>query len=117
MAISIVALVRHTPADTRGIGWTRPRIRRRSRATAVAPRSRFLGCLLGSAVVGALRAPFQFMPRVMIFVGPGPKGINGYTPIYGGLNRIKDHTELILFLAEPFSPWLGAQGCVKWMTT
>jgi ADP-ribosylglycohydrolase len=67
---------------------------------AVAPRDRFLGCLLGGAVGDALGAAVEFKSRAAILETFGPDGITDYAPIYGGLGRITDDTQMTLFTAE-----------------
>ena len=67
---------------------------------AVASRDRFLGCLLGGAVGDALGAAVEFESRAEILETFGPDGITDYAPIYGGLGRIIDDTQITLFTAE-----------------
>jgi ADP-ribosylglycohydrolase len=68
--------------------------------TPIGTRDRFLGCLLGGAVGDALGAPVEFMSRAAILGKFGPDGITDYAPIYGGLGRITDDTQMTLFTAE-----------------
>ena len=68
--------------------------------TPIDTRDRFLGCLLGGAVGDALGAPVEFMSRAAILGKFGPDGITDYAPIYGGLGRITDDTQMTLFTAE-----------------
>ena len=70
------------------------------RAKPIAPRDRFVGCLLGGAVGDALGAPVEFMSRAAILRQFGPKGITDYAPGYGGLGKITDDTQMTLFTAE-----------------
>ena len=62
--------------------------------------ARFRGCLLGGAVGDALGAAVEFMPRSAILRQFGDAGITDYAPIYGGLGRITDDTQMTLFTAE-----------------
>jgi ADP-ribosylglycohydrolase len=75
---------------------------RETRATirAVAPRDRFLGCLLGGALGDAPGAAVEFKSRAQILAAFGPMGITDYAPIFGGLGRITDDTQMTLFTAE-----------------
>ena len=63
-------------------------------------RDRFLGCMLGGAVGDALGAPVEFMSRAKILRSFGPEGVTDYHPIYGGVGRITDDTQMALFSAE-----------------
>lgn len=63
-------------------------------------RNRFTGCLLGGAAGDALGAPVEFMSRRQILARFGPAGITEYAPAYGGLGRITDDTQMMLFTAE-----------------
>jgi ADP-ribosylglycohydrolase len=79
---------------------------------AIAPRDRFLGCLLGGAVGDALGAAVEFKSRAAILETFGPDGITDYAPIYGGLGRITDDTQMTLFTAEGLlRGWV--RGCLK----
>ena len=68
--------------------------------SAIVPRDRFVGCLLGGAVGDALGAAVEFSSRAAILETFGPDGITDYAPIYGGLGRITDDTQMTLFTAE-----------------
>lgn len=85
-------------------------------ASARVPRERFLGCLLGGAVGDALGAAVEFDRRSQILETFGPEGITEYAPIYGGLGRITDDTQMTLFTAEGL---LRAQvrGALRGITT
>ncbi|TVQ95252.1 MAG: ADP-ribosylglycohydrolase family protein [Chromatiaceae bacterium] len=61
---------------------------------------RFAGCLLGGAVGDALGAAVEFDSRATILTTFGPEGITDYAPVYGGLGRITDDTQMTLFTAE-----------------
>ena len=83
---------------------------------AVASRERFLGCLLGGAVGDALGAAVEFESRAAILETFGPDGITNYAPIYGGLGRITDDTQMTLFTAEGLlRGWV--RGCLKGITS
>jgi len=83
---------------------------------AVTSRERFLGCLLGGAVGDALGAAVEFESRAAILETFGPDGITDYAPIYGGLGRITDDTQMTLFTAEGLlRAWV--RGCLKGITT
>jgi ADP-ribosylglycohydrolase len=82
----------------------------------IAPRDRFLGCLLGGAVGDALGAPVEFKSRAAILEAFGPQGITEYAPAYGGLGRITDDTQMTLFTAEGLlRGWV--RGCSRGVTT
>ncbi len=88
------------------------RSQRQSRGAVL---ERFRGCLLGGAVGDALGASVEFMQRTEILRRFGPKGITRYAPIYGGLGKITDDTQMTLFTAEGLiRGWV--QGCFKGMT-
>ena len=61
---------------------------------------RFIGCLLGGAVGDALGAPIEFMTRREIVRRFGPSGVRDYVPVYGGIGRITDDTQMTLFTAD-----------------
>ncbi|MBY5970581.1 ADP-ribosylglycohydrolase family protein [Halomonas denitrificans] len=61
---------------------------------------KFVGCLLGGAVGDALGAPVEFMTHVEIVSKFGPSGITEYERCYGGIGRITDDTQMVLFTAE-----------------
>jgi ADP-ribosylglycohydrolase len=83
---------------------------------AIASRDRFLGCLLGGAVGDALGAAVEFESRAAILETFGPDGITDYAPIYGGLGRITDDTQMTLFTAEGLlRGWV--RGCLKGITS
>lgn len=83
---------------------------------AVASRDRFLGCLLGGAVGDALGAAVEFESRAAILETFGPEGITDYAPIYGGLGRITDDTQMTLFTAEGLlRSWV--RGCLRGITS
>ena len=83
---------------------------------AVAPRDRFLGCLLGGAVGDALGAAVEFKSRAATLEIFGPDGITEYAPIYGGLGHITDDTQMTLFTAEGLlRGWV--RGCLKGITS
>ena len=83
---------------------------------AVTSRDRFLGCLLGGAVGDALGAAVEFQSRAAILETFGPDGITDYAPIYGGLGRITDDTQMTLFTAEGLlRAWV--RGCLRGITT
>ena len=83
---------------------------------AVASRDRFLGCLLGGAVGDALGAAVEFESRAAILETFAPDGITDYAPIYGGLGRITDDTQMTLFTAEGLlRAWV--RGCLKGITS
>ncbi|MBX3739973.1 MAG: ADP-ribosylglycohydrolase family protein [Akkermansiaceae bacterium] len=79
---------------------SRPRRWKRKRQIERTLRGRFHGCLLGGAVGDALGAPVEFMKRSEILQEFGSAGITGYAPVYGGLGRITDDTQMTLFTAE-----------------
>ncbi|MBM7454894.1 ADP-ribosylglycohydrolase [Oceanisphaera litoralis] len=58
------------------------------------------GCLLGGAVGDALGAGIEFMSWPEISAKFGPDGITGFVPAYGGLGKITDDTQMMLFTAE-----------------
>lgn len=76
------------------LAWRKKRQQRRT------VQGRFLGCLLGGAVGDALGASVEFMKRSEILAHFGPKGITQHAPIYGGLGKITDDTQMTLFTAE-----------------
>ncbi len=83
---------------------------------AVTSRDRFFGCLLGGAVGDALGAAVEFESRAAIRETFGPDGITDYAPIYGGLGRITDDTQMTLFTAEGLlRGWV--RGCLKGITS
>jgi hypothetical protein len=61
---------------------------------------RFISCLLGGAVGDALGAPIRFMTRREIVRRFGPSGVRDYVPVYGGIGRITDDTQMTLFTAD-----------------
>jgi len=61
---------------------------------------RFAGCLLGGAVGDALGAPIEFMSRTEILQRFGPGGLTDHAPAYGGIGRITDDTQMMLFTAD-----------------
>ncbi|WP_346798039.1 ADP-ribosylglycohydrolase family protein [Halomonas sp. Bachu 37] len=63
-------------------------------------RGRFRGCLLGGAVGDALGASVEFLSPAEILERFGSEGITDYAPIYGGLGRITDDTQMTLFTAD-----------------
>ncbi|MBY6111964.1 MULTISPECIES: ADP-ribosylglycohydrolase family protein [unclassified Halomonas] len=63
-------------------------------------RQKFVGCLLGGAVGDALGAPVEFITHVEIVSKFGESGITEYVPCYGGIGRITDDTQMVLFTAE-----------------
>ena len=84
--------------------------------TPIDTRDRFVGCLLGGAVGDALGAAVEFMSRATILRQFGPDGISDYAPMYGGLGRITDDTQMTLFTAEGLlRGWV--RGCLKGITT
>ena len=84
--------------------------------TPVGTRDRFLGCLLGGAVGDALGAAVEFKSRAEILEAFGPDGITDYAPIYGGLGKITDDTQMTLFTAEGLlRGWV--RGCLKGITS
>lgn len=64
------------------------------------PIDRITGCLLGGAVGDALGAPVEFMAWPAIVSAFGEAGIRNLAPAYGGLGRITDDTQMMLFTAE-----------------
>lgn len=79
-------------------------------------RGRFRGCLLGGAVGDALGASVEFLSRAEILGRFGSEGITDYAPIYGGLGRITDDTQMTLFTAEGLlRGWV--RGAIKGITT
>ncbi|UFH49874.1 ADP-ribosylglycohydrolase family protein [Pseudomonas sp. KNUC1026] len=58
------------------------------------------GCLLGGAVGDALGAPVEFMAWPAIESAFGDAGILDFATAYGGLGRITDDTQMMLFTAE-----------------
>ncbi len=89
------------------------RSKRQQRRTV---QGRFLGCLLGGAVGDALGASVEFMKRAEILSRFGPKCITQYAPVYGGLGKITDDTQMTLFTAEGLiRGWV--RGCFKGITT
>ncbi len=97
------------------VGFVSPawRSKRQQRRTI---QDRFLGCLLGGAVGDALGASVEFMKRVEILRHFGPEGITRYSPVYGGLGRITDDTQMTLFTAEGLiRGWVRL--CFKGITT
>ena len=83
---------------------------------AIAPRDRFLGCLLGGAVGDALGAAVEFQSRAAIRETFGPDGITDYAPIYGGLGRLTDDTQMTLFTAAGLRrAWV--RSCLRGVTS
>ncbi|SFH38158.1 ADP-ribosylglycohydrolase family protein [Modicisalibacter xianhensis] len=78
-------------------------------------RGRFRGCLLGGAVGDALGASVEFLSRAEILERFGSEGITDYAPIYGGLGRITDDTQMTLFTADGLlRSWV--RGCIRGIT-
>ncbi len=76
----------------------------------------FHGCLLGGAVGDALGASVEFMSHREILKRFGPEGISEYAPVYGGLGKITDDTQMTLFTAEGLlRAWV--RQCLKGITT
>ena len=67
--------------------------------SAVIPRDRFLGCLLGQAVGDALGAPFEGLPAEFVLWHAGPVGELLDRPPDGPL-RYTDDTQMMIGLAE-----------------
>jgi ADP-ribosylglycohydrolase len=69
-------------------------------------RSRFRGCLLGSAVGDALGAPVEFVDREMILERFGPEGVTGFAPWRNGAGipmsagSVTDDTQMTIATAE-----------------
>ncbi|GAB2794594.1 hypothetical protein GCM10027040_21070 [Halomonas shantousis] len=65
---------------------------------------------------GALGASVEFLSRAEILVRFGSEGITDYAPIYGGLGRITDDTQMTLLTAEGLlRGWV--RGAIKGITT
>lgn len=63
-------------------------------------RDNYRGCLLGGAVGDALGAAVEFMTLASIRERFGPQGLTDYAPVYGGIGRWTDDTQLSAFTAE-----------------
>lgn len=63
-------------------------------------RDRFIACLVGGAAGDALGAAVEFLSLAEIKQLYGEQGITEYAPIYGGVGRITDDTQMTLFTAE-----------------
>ena len=65
----------------------------------ISARDRITGCLLGGAIGDALGAGIEF-DSLSTIRRRGPQGVTGYVPVYGGVGRITDDTQMTLFTAE-----------------
>jgi ADP-ribosyl-[dinitrogen reductase] hydrolase len=62
--------------------------------------SQYRGCLLGGAIGDALGAAIEFDDLQTIRAKHGPNGLTDYSEAYGGLGKITDDTQMLLFVAE-----------------
>lgn len=88
-------------------------------------------CLYGGAIGDALGAPIETLDWQTICEQFGDEGLEAYAPAYGGVGRVTDDTQMMLFIAEGalrsyvriqeceiYAPILVLhQGLIRWLIT